>query len=329
MKRFFSLLIIILTCLLAACGVDSTPDTTADPISSLTPEELVRAAVEESDLKNWGTSSNSEPYSPLSILHDYVQFPALHALLNRDDLDTFFIESAIPVLREYLTDEARAETPDYWKNAMAIADMTRYLCPHISHAIDTLFKPAELMPDVVTEVLIDVFTRDTRLQNYLRGGQITRHALKEFAKECPELSSILARDNDIYALCSYIELNHPQLREELGDAQADALLEIVWLYTPHNICCTLDNEALLRCVCERNYLDGFNSSESDYGGSFMMFADYATVTPPLYELLSRNDGLIFMKERIPTLAEEYRACNDPTLTLAAMKLEFIYEILFP
>ena len=61
----------------------------------------------------------------------------------------------------------------------------------------------------------------------------------------------------------------------------------------------------------------------------MMFADFAAVTPPLYELLSRNDGLIFMKERIPGLVEEYRACSDPALTLAAMKLEFIYEILFP
>ena len=330
MKRLFSLLlIVILTCLLAACGLDSTPDTTDNPISTLSPEEVVRAAVEESDLKSWCTSSNVEPYAPISILRDYTQFPALHAFLTRDDLDTFFVDTAAPILREYLEDDARAENPDHWKNALAIADMVRILCPHITDEVDRLTGPVDLLADIPTEDLIEIVIRDTLLHDYLKGGKFTYYSLSQFSKECPELSSIWARAYGLYPLCSHIEMNQQQLREELGDAQTDALLEIVWLAAPHNLCYSMDNETLLRTTFERNYLENYYVSELEGHGSLLFFADYANNCPPLYELLMRNDGMAFMKEYIPILVDEYKTSGDGMLIQAAMKLEFIYEILFP
>ena len=334
MKRLFILSLLCLILLFTGCDApdteDTVPETTADPIASMSLEELVHAAVETSDLSSWGLSSDISPYSPISILRDSAKYPALEQLLKRDDLDTVFAETIAPILREYLDmGYEDVEHPEYWKNAISISDMIRTLCPHISYEIDNLFRPADVLSDTPTEELIEVFVRDTRLQKYLSGGTFTRHALTEFAEECPELSSIIARDNDMYALCAHIETNHQQLREELGDAQADALLEIVWCWAPHYLCYSLSNEELLRKTCERNYLQIYSVSEMENAASLLVFTDFANSCPPLYELLMRNDGLEFMKEYIPVLVAEYNTSDDAVLIQAGMKLEFIYKVLFP
>ena len=334
MKRLWIPLFLCLILLFTACGgpaaEDTTPETTADPIASMSIEELVRTAVETSDLSSWGLSSDIAPYSPISILRDSAKYPALEQLLKRDDLDTVYADSIAPILREYLDmGYENVAHPEYWKNAMAISDMIRYLSPHISHEIDNLFRSADVLYDTPTEELIEVVIRDTRLQNYLSGGTFTRHALTEFAEECPELSSIIARDNDIYALCAYIEANQDRLRDEFGDAQTDALVEVVWCWAPHYICYSLSNEELLRETCERNYLQTYSISQMENAASLLVFTDFANACPPLYELLMRNEGLAFMKEYIPVLAEEYKTSDDAVLIQAGMKLEVIYEVLFP
>lgn len=98
-------------------------------------DEIVRNAIENSDLEGWAVSSG-DVRSPEAVLEYARQYPELDELLNRDDLSELMEEKGLDVIREYLDQGfTGVEHPEYWLNASALGEMVRILCPELETSL--------------------------------------------------------------------------------------------------------------------------------------------------------------------------------------------------
>ena len=128
MKRFILLLAtILLAFLFIACDINIDKHFPTD--------EIVRNAIENSDLEGWAVSSD-DVRSPEAVLEYAKQYPELDELLSRDDLSELMEEKGLDVIREYLDRGfTGVEHPEYWLNASALGEMVRILCPELETSL--------------------------------------------------------------------------------------------------------------------------------------------------------------------------------------------------
>lgn len=175
--RIFAI-ILLATLLLTGCAKFQSNDAES--------EDLIRQVIETPDLHSWGFSSDHNTFTPDGIAEYASRFPALHQLLDQQNLSELFKTSGIPLLREYIY----GDNSEHALNAMALGDMVQILCPELKQQILDLY----LLTD---EELIRQVIENSDLESWAvsSGNVRSPEAILEYAKQYPDLYDLLTRDD--------------------------------------------------------------------------------------------------------------------------------------